>query len=289
MKRIASGLLMVLTAAWAGGCGMKMPKMEMPELKMPKMLQEDPPEVKVQKRIASVLKSQDDIELYREVADLLEVTRKVNWDGGRLLKEVLDYCSKVEGDKQMARYQRLLELLKAPKSALVDAAASRLGKAQGQEAEACRSLLRWASPPDPRGAADFTQFSQYLTSRQAQLPQELVLWMYDRDAAAAMEVMMGIYGTRLAPADAQAIVIAARVLDQMAWKIRVGLASAEDDDEMAMQQLETLAKLPQWWARLYVAEALTKYPGLRKAGVVSRLSKDDNSLVAAVMARLSGK
>ncbi|MCY2950881.1 MAG: hypothetical protein NTU53_02765 [Planctomycetota bacterium] len=286
MKRIATGLLTVLIGLGGASCGAKL---KMPELTMPKMLQPDPPEVKVQNQIAVVLKADDDVRFYREVSNLLELSGKVEWDTGRLLKEVMDYMPRIENDDQLGRFQRMLELMRVPKSALVDAAGARLGAAQGKEATVCRTMLRAAAPADPRGAADFSQFTQYLTARQMQLPQGLVLWMYDRDPAAAMEQMMGIFGSRMAADDVQTLVIGARVLDQMRWKVRYGLATEKSTDELVIQQLEKLAGFEQWWVRLYVAEMLAKHPQVRRAGLVAKLANDIDPLVAYVMGPVVAK
>jgi HEAT repeat protein len=198
------------------------------------------------------------------------------------LKEVLDYVGRIEGEEQLARYQRLLEVLHAPKSAVVDAAAAHLGSANAQEAQIARNLLKWAAPADPRGPADFTQFATYLRGHQAQLPPALVLWMYQRDPESAMEQMMALYGSRMASQDMHTMVIAARVLDQFEWKLRTNLASAGDTDALAVEQLEKLAGFSQWWVRLYVAEILAKYPQLRKPELVKQLAEDPDPLVRSV-------
>lgn len=277
MKRVTCGLL--LAAIWAvlGGCGGKI----IPDVKI-KMLMDDPPEAQVQKQLGVIVKTGDESQYFREVGELVSISRKANWDAGRLLKEVLDYTPRLEDNDQLARYQRLLDVLRAPRSAVVDAAAAHLPSSNVREAEIARNLLKWASPPDPRGPADFTQFVAYLRGHQAQLPQALVLWMYQRDPAAAMEQMMALYGSRMASEDMHTMVIAARVLDQFEWKLRHNLASAADADALAIEQLGKLARFEQWWVRLYAAQMLARYPQLRQDAIVERLTKDPDPLVRSV-------
>lgn len=283
MKRLANALFLVFTLLCAS-CG----KMKMPELTMPKMLQPDPPEVKAQNQIAAILKTNTDEKLYREISNLLELANKINWDTGRLLHEAMAYIPNIKDDDQQARFLRLVTLLRPSKSAIVDAAGARLGS-KGRETAICQALLREAAPPDPRGAADFSQFKQYLAARQSQMPRELVLWMYERDPAAAMELMIDILGSRLPQDDVQTIVIAARVLDQMDWKVRYGLATETTTDELVMQQLEKLAGFQQWCIRLYVAKILAKHPETRRPALVSKLANDPDPLVAYVMGSVVAK
>jgi hypothetical protein len=282
MKRIVSGLMVALIAAGGASCSkMKMPKM--PEVKL---FKDETPEQKVQKQFAVVLKSQGDAQFYKEMGNLFELAQKLEWNNTRLLTAALDYQSQIETDDQTATYQRMLDLLRVPKSAMVAAAAARLVPADAKQAEISRTLLRSAAPADPRGSADFSQFAQYLAANQAQPPQPLILWMYDRDPAAAMEQMLTLYGQKLSADDIRTLRIAARVLDQLAWKERYDLSNPGDTDTLAVEQAEKLSQYDQWWIRLYAAEMLAKHPSLRKPEVVTRLTNDANPMVAAVAGRI---
>jgi hypothetical protein len=50
----------------------------------------------------------------------------------------------------------------------------------------------------------------------------------------------------------------------------------------AVAELATLAKHKQWWARLYVAEMMRRYPALRQPAIVQQLAADSNALVSKV-------
>ncbi|HEX2971437.1 MAG TPA: hypothetical protein VHP11_03845 [Tepidisphaeraceae bacterium] len=282
MKRIVPGLLVALIAVSGVSCS----KMKMPKMPQVKLFKDETPEQKVQKQFAAVVKSTSDAQFYKETGTLLELAQKLQWDNSRLLTAALDYQPQVETDDQAATYQRLLDLLRVPKSAVVALAAPKLSSSDAKQAELSRTLLRSAAPADPRGAADFSQFTQYLAANQAQPPQQLILWMYDRDPAAAMEQMLGIYGQKLSTDDLRTLRIATRVLDQMAWKERYDLSNPGDTDALAVQQAETLSQYEQWWIRLYVAKMVVKYPALRKTELVTRLTQDPNPMVAAVAGQI---
>lgn len=282
MKRIVSGLLAALIAAGGASCSkMKMPKM--PEVKL---FKDETPQEQIQKQFAAVLKTQSEAQFYKEMGNLLELAQKLGWNNSQLLTAALDYQPQVETDDQTANFQRMLDLLRVPKSVLVTAAAGRLSSTNAKQAEISRALLRSAAPADPRGAADFSQFAQYLAANQSQPPQPLILWMYDRDPAAAMEQMLAIYGQKLSADDVRTLRIAARVLDQLVWKERYDLSNPGDTDPLAVEQAEKLAQYDQWWIRLYVAEMLVKHPSLRKPDIVTRLANDPNPMVAAVAGRI---
>lgn len=279
MKKILCPLLILLPLL---GCGQKL---KMPEVKIPeiKMLQPEKPDAQIRKHIALVVKSHDDIRFHRNLANLLQRSRKLNWDSPRLLADVLAYHPQLKGDDQMTRYQRLLQSLQIPRSAVIDVAATRLERADAREAELCRTLLNSAAPPDPRGPADFSQFAPYLAARQAQLPERLILWMYDRDPAGAMQQLATLYPNQLSPDDARTLTVATRVLDQLSWKERQGLSKPGDPDPLASEQLDKLSRLDPWWVRLYVAHMLARHPQLATPDLTTRLRTDANPLVTKTL------
>ncbi|HVT30720.1 MAG TPA: hypothetical protein VHE81_22115, partial [Lacipirellulaceae bacterium] len=79
---------------------------------------------------------------------------------------------------------------------------------------------------------------------------------------------------------AEHIVSNAIWLDKNAFRDRFQAAVPE-----ANAQLAKLAKHKEWWARLYVAYIMRKYPELRQDDVIERLSKDTNELVRAAATR----
>ena len=259
--------------------------LKMPQLKMPEMLQADKPEVKVQKKIAVILAAGDDAKYFREIRDLLDLARSLGWDNQRLLSEIIDYAGRVDSNDELAKLDRMLDVLKLPKTAIVDVAASRLESGEGRE-EAYRGLLKRAAGADARGPVDFSAFHPYLESHKNPPPQALVLWMYQRDPAGALREMMSLYDGGFSADESRAVLIATRVVDQMVWKQRVGLSRADERDELAVEQVEKMAQSNAWWVRLYAAEVMAQYPGLRKAEVVKHLAGDENGMVKKAMERV---
>jgi len=269
MRKPAMVLLSMLLAC--GGCGwMKMPKVK---------LSEDKPEVKVQKRIAVVLRGGDDVKFYRAMSELTEVSRDQGWDAQRLLNEVIDYYGRIDSNNELAVYYRLLETLKAPRSAMVAAAAPKL-EAGGANQEICKTILTWASPGDGRGRTDFAAFATYL--QQAQAPSSLVLWMYERDPGAALWQIVAIYGDRMDIADRQNLALAEHVISEILWRQQRGLLKPDQFEGAAADQLEVLSKYREWYVKLYVAQVLATYPRLAKDGVAERLAADGHPLVSRV-------
>src|SRR5687768_1696528 len=155
-------LLIPFIALFFSACGknkMKFPQVKFPEIKLPEA---EKPEEKIDKQLAKVVKTYDDPAFFREVADLLETSRKLDWDSNQLLGRTLDYAGRIDDEQSMRRYQRLLSVLDAPRSAIVAYASPRLDSSDAGSAEVYRSLLRSASPTGSGGEADFSQFRPHL-------------------------------------------------------------------------------------------------------------------------------
>jgi hypothetical protein len=258
---------------------------KMPKVEMPKMLQGETAEEKVRQRIADVVASPSDADYYKNVGALVERSRELGWDDPKLLAAVVDYYPSVEGTDKARVYQRLLETMRVSRSSMVEVAATRLD-AGGQAAEINLTLLRWAAPPDPRGRADFSHFRSFLEARQAQPPEKLVVWMYDRDAAAALWEMATVYGPGIDKAEVRDVILSEHVVSEILFRQEHGLLERDMFDPAASAQLEKLSKSKRWWVRLYVAEIVSKYPKLQTGDVVDRLKADTNAMVAR---RLGGR
>jgi hypothetical protein len=268
----------------AASCAKDKP-FKMPEMKVPDALKPDPPDEKIRKQIASVLKSEDDARFHREVSDLLYLAKDLKWDSRRLASEVIDYSAKVDAKDPpaQAKYVRMLAELGLPRSSVVDVAATRLEN--GADDAVAKALLNAAAPPDARGPADFSHFHAYLEVRRAQPPEKLILWMYQRDPTAALREMMSLYAQETTAEESRSMLVASRVIDQMEWKQRSGLARADEADELAAEQVQHLSQSKAWWVRLYAAEVLARQPILRKAEVLKALAQDQNPLVRKAMRR----
>jgi hypothetical protein len=276
MRKMVAVLVMLLPLV-CGGCGW-FSKISMPKIK----LSEDAPEVKVQKRIATVLRSSNDVDFHRGMADLNATAQGEGWNAERLLNEVIDYYPRVDSNIQLSVYNRMLESLHIPRSAMVAAAAPRLD-AGGQAAELSKSILVWAAPGTEQGKTDYSQLAEYL--RQKQAPASLVLWMYGRDPSAAMWQLVEIYGERMDSADRRTLALAEHVVSEVLWRQGRNLNDTGEFARAAADQLETLSKFGQWYVRLYVAQVISANPRLAKNDVAERLAKDENALVARVAKR----
>lgn len=279
MKKIGLLFLTGVAALGLTACGDK--KMKMPKFEMPEMRLEERPEIRVQKRIARILATEDEVKYLQEVADLLQLVRDVKWDHGKLLDTVIDYAAVLEDKPEVVgRYGRLLNTLNIPRSAIVGAAAGRLEGAEGRPAEVSRQLLRMAAPPDPKGRVDFSHFRQYLEAHRAQPPKALVLWMYQVDPASAMWEVLAVQGQ---PADRDAVAAGEHAVSEVLWRSEHNLLPNEKLLTAAADQLEALAQSKSWPVRLYVAETLAQQPKLRKPGLVQKLKQDESDLVKAAM------
>src|SRR3954469_7023080 len=117
MKKIAPLSLAIPAAALLalGNLSCKN-KMKMPELHMPKMLEEEKPEVRIQKSVAEALKAEDQSRYFKDLADLLDLARDLKWDKRRLAAELLDYSTRIENADQAQRYLKLLDDLRIPRT-----------------------------------------------------------------------------------------------------------------------------------------------------------------------------
>jgi hypothetical protein len=281
MRKLVVCALLLAVAGCSGK--MKMPELDM---KMPKMLEHEPPEVKVQREIGVALSSEDDPEtFFRQLARLFDITKAVGWDQKRLVEEVLNYAGQIKGQDQEQQYARLLTALNIPRTTVVDAAVARLDSGQTSAAQASRALLRWAAPPDPRARADYSYFRPYLQAHP-EPPASLLLWMYDHDPAAALAEMRTIYGTKLDDGERRNIALGEQVVSEVLWRQKAGLLKIGELDNTAKAQLEALSEMPQWWVRLYVAEVLLKNPRLRTQQIVDRLAGERNPLVKSIVERV---
>lgn len=276
-------LMILLVAATLAGCGNKL---KMPEVKMPRVLEDEKAEVKVQKEIELALNTDDPESYFRQMFRLFDRMKEVGWDESRLVTEVINYASHIQGQDQAAKYARLLNTLNVPRPAVVQAAAGRLNSGEPAQVQASRILLRWAAPPDPLSRADFSYFRAYLESHPAP-PHELVLWMYDRDPAAAMMEMRAVYGSRSAEGDSKEVLLGEHVISEILWRKQSKLLGMDELDDQLKGQLERLSEVRAWWVRLYVAEILLKYPRLRTPAVVERLMKDQDPMVKSVIGRVA--
>lgn len=272
-----AGTCACVVLALLGASCAKMPKIKMPQVKMPKMFKDETAEQKVQKQLGQVVRAQDEAAYFKEVGRLMELSRSAGWDGRRLIGAVVGYYPQVQGEQQLAQYNRLLETIRVPRSAVVDVAATRLEN--GQEPQASQAMLRWSAPPDPRGRVDFSHFRAYLEARSSQPPAKLVRWMFERDASAALWEMMEVYGRAISSAERRQIVLSEHVVSEVLFRQERGLLEAGAFEPAAAEQLDRLSQSEHWWVRLYAAQVLSEHPKLRKDATVERLKTDPSALV----------
>lgn len=106
----------------------------------------------------------------------------------------------------------------------------------------------------------YKHFETYLKNNTNELPESLVTYMYDAQPQAAALSMACVYGNKGAE-------------DELADKLK--------GDPKAV--LQSLADRPEWWARLYAAEVMSKNPQLSDPAVVERLEQDANPLVRTII------
>lgn len=260
----------------------------LPEMKMPKVFEGATPEEKVRKQLAEVLKAEGEARYFNEVGDLYALSADLKWDSRRLLSEVLDYAPRATGEQQTARYLNLLNTLQAPKTVIAQVTAERLGTGSAAEEEAYRALLRVAAPPDARGTPDFSHVRPVLEVNSAQPPERLVLWMFDRDAGAALRELTAVYGRNLSRDQVAQAVWAEHVIADQVWRQEYGFAMSGAPDAGTTEQLSRMAQSPAWWMRTYAAAVMGKHPALRSAELVRRLSEDTHPIVRKAMERVRG-
>lgn len=109
-------------------------------------------------------------------------------------------------------------------------------------------------------------------------PAELVEYLFEADAGAALLLLMRAGGLR-EPDRIRPILWAEHTIADTLWKQRYGFLAEDETEPAAVDQLAMLARHEAWWARRYAVEIMRSHAEFRSEVLLVRLENDEVSLV----------
>jgi hypothetical protein len=223
--------------------------------------------------------STNKIEFYQEVIALNAITRQPPDGRDHLLRQIVLYCVRKGGepralyqakwqlrfdDHLFARY--MLPYLDTPDEKLREFILTQILRAYGEVYELPAS--------DDRVHALRSYIQEHL-HRGAEPPWRAVQILYWKAPSEAllcfapqenMQVWKSFSWTK-------------HLITDVVWKQSAGFLKP-GEIEVAQAELDKVSKIPEWWARLYVAEMFRRYEFLRRDDILERLRADPNPLIA---------
>lgn len=133
----------------------------------------------------------------------------------------------------------------------------------------------------PLGSVNYYDYMMYVRSQTfnyEEIPDGFVEYIYEQQPDRALLVFY--YGTKQVGRPRE-ILWGEHVVSNALW-----LKDNDFDERFqqalpeAAKELAKLSKYDEWWARLYVAEIMRRYPALRQPAIVQQLAADSNALVS---------
>ena len=207
-------------------------------------------------------------------------------DLNRLVPQVVLYAARNEKDPAaLAVAGHVFKRLQGDKQGVIAALAPLLDDADAAIRKLTADLLRGYEDRSAVRPPDFTVYHALLEAdfRALRSPQSsLVQFMFEGDPGAALLTIMRASQLR-DPAEIKPILWAEHVVADLLWRRQFGFVKRDAVDPAVVRELDKLSQHKSWWARMYVAEIIRKYPELGTKVIRDRLAADPHDLVKSAL------
>jgi len=231
----------------------------------------------------------------RTTAELLILRDLAKGNDVELVRQLAYAATKWRVPQETLVILDFFRVLKVDDDAIVDGLAPYLN-ADGVLGELTRLCFRrlggakWA-PDSPLEPVNYSAFKDYIERQRAKgeaLPEAFVEWIYQRAPNHAL--LAFLYAHEGDPPRQREVLWNEHIVNDAIWRRENGFNTEfQNVKPDAISSLHKLSINENWWARLYVAEIMRKYPEFRVDVIVERLTKDENDLVRNVTVGNTGE
>ncbi len=217
------------------------------------------------------------------LSKLQEYARK---DEVHFIRQLFYYYCRHDGDEERAFFSSFVvpRMLVLRPGKVAEALTPFLGALEKRIRQSAESWLRHLVEGRRCEICETKEFSPYrgLISRDNP-PEPLVAYLYRRSPSAAVLLMREVFSEE--SGQWREVLWAEHVIRTAAWEMQNKFHGKSRYPEMAIQELEKLARHEQWWVRLYAVHLLVRYRWLHSSAAIHRLQDDPHPLVRETLAR----
>jgi hypothetical protein len=221
------------------------------------------PDQGVQDAIIAVFGSTSDAQFAERLEKLKAIAEK---NPVALVQQIILYSVKAKGEEGLAAYG-LLGQLGVENSEIVRAILPLFGTTDAVLRQ-CLSLLTGQLEGERLEEPYFGDYEDFIRSEK-EAPNELVLYMFKKNPARALLLMMRVFGEKELEAR-KPILWAEHIVSDALWKQKHQFLKPDEVTPEAMEQLRKLSERKEWWARLYVAVILRTHSPFRTPEVTKK-------------------
>ena len=222
-----------------------------------------------------------------------------------LIVQFLYFSFKARGTREAMLPAGLVEHFEISKTTI---AAAVLPLLEAKDVAVREKAANWLAGTDEHltgKGVDFSRYESILRKEQPSAPLGVIRYIFDRNPASALLVAARVYVDKESEA-----IVAAKLKHDVKLRQHANLehreAAANLEHETAKSQQRAIAAKskqglretwdyflgrPEWWAHLYVAQAMRKHTELRDperdVEILKQLAKDDHPLVREVVAEIA--